>query len=165
MITDDPELSDSVADMFISGQSGHSGFWHKLLHQERLIPVCSPELFDIGESIDVTSLFKQPLLTVDEGPLGLDWPRWSQSNQVIFPQDQQEHIFSHVLLAIEAAIAGQGVALASDFMVMNDIADNRLIALNLPDIYTGFEFNFSCKKSRMKEPAIAAFIAWISEQK
>ncbi len=165
MITDDPELSDSVADMFISGQSGHPGFLHLLLHQERLIPVCSPELFDIGETIDVASLFIQPLLTVDEGPLGLDWPRWSQANQVTFPQNQQEHIFSHVLLAIEAAIAGQGVALASDFMVMNDIADNRLIALNLPDIYTGFEFNFSCKKSRVKEPAIAAFIAWISEQK
>ncbi|QFU24768.1 LysR family transcriptional regulator [Shewanella eurypsychrophilus] len=164
MITDDPELSDSVADMFISGQNGHPGFWHKLLHQERLIPVCAPELFDIGETIEVTSLFKQPLLTVDEGPLGLDWPRWSQANQVIFPPSQQEHIFSHVLLAIEAAIAGQGVALASDFMVMNDIADKRLIALNLPDIYTGFEFNFSCKKSRVKEPAIAAFITWICTQ-
>ncbi|BAJ03966.1 LysR substrate-binding domain-containing protein [Shewanella violacea] len=164
MITDDPELSDSVADMFISGQSGYPGFWHQLLHQERLIPVCSPDLFERSESIEITSLFKQPLLTVDEGPLGLDWQRWGLKNKVSFPDSQQEHIFSHVLLAIEAAIAGQGVALASDFMVMKDIADGRLISPKLPDIYTGFEFNFSCKKSRLKEPAIAAFINWLSQQ-
>lgn len=164
MVTGDPELSDSVADMFISGQNGHSGFWHQLLHKERLIPVCSPRLFERGEIIEVSSLLKHPLLTVDEGPLGLDWPRWSLANQITFPRTQQAHIFSHVLLAIEAAIAGHGVALASDFMVMKDIADGRLIGLDLPDIYTGFEFNFSCKSNRVKEPAISAFIAWICAQ-
>ncbi len=165
MITDDPELSDSVADMFICGQSGHSGFWHQRLHQERLIPVCSPELFDRGEQIELASLFNHPLLTVDEGPQGFDWQLWSQENRLVFPETQQMHAFSHVLLAIEAAIAGQGIALASDFMVTKDIADGRLVSLDLPDIYTGFEFNFSCKKSRVKEPAITAFIDWIKGQK
>ena len=164
MITDDPELSDSVADMFISGQSNHPGFWHQLLHKERLIPVCSPDLFARGEAVHIESLWQYPLLTVDEGPLGLDWNRWSVANEAPFPDDFQQHIFSHVLLAIEAAIAGQGIALASDFMVVNDIEKGRLIALDLPDIFTGFKFNFSCKQRRLKEPAIAAFIEWISHQ-
>ncbi|WP_299798576.1 LysR substrate-binding domain-containing protein [uncultured Shewanella sp.] len=165
MIADDPDLSDSVADMFISGQSNQPGYWHQLLHKERLIPVCSPDLFARGETVLIDSLWQYPLLTVDEGPIGLDWDRWSLANNTPFPADLQQHIFSHVLLAIEAAVAGQGIALASDFMVVNDIEKGRLVALDLPDIFTGFEFNFSCKRRRLKEPAIAAFIEWICHQK
>lgn len=163
MITEDPELSDNVADMFITGQNNYPGFWHQTLHQERLIPVASTTLIEKGEA--ALELFSgHPLLTVDEGPLGLDWERWSAVNDLLLPEDQQQHIFSHVLLAIEAAIAGQGIALASDFMVANDIEKGTLVALELPDILTGFKFNFSCKQRRLKEPAIAAFIDWITKQ-
>ena len=164
MMTTDPELSDSVADMFITGQSGQPGFHHHVLHKERLIPVVSPSLLnpDLTASDE---LLRHPLLTVDEGPLGLDWDRWFIANNLQLPVEQQQHIFSHVLMAIEAAIAGQGIALASDFMVQADIERGLLVELNLPDILTGFEFQFSCKQRRLKEPAIAAFVAWLSQQK
>ncbi|MGS0681747.1 LysR substrate-binding domain-containing protein [Shewanella sp. 125m-7] len=163
MIADDPELSDSVADMFITGQSGQLGYHHHLLHKERLIPVISPSLLD-PDSIALDELAKQPLLTVDEGPLGLDWDRWFVANNLTLPPEQQQHIFSHVLMAIEAAIAGQGIALASDFMVQADIEKGLLVELELPDILTGFEFYFSCKQRRLKEPAIAAFATWLNQQ-
>ncbi|ABZ78613.1 transcriptional regulator, LysR family [Shewanella halifaxensis HAW-EB4] len=163
MITDDPELSDNVADMFITGQSGQLGYHHHLLHKERLIPVISPNLLD-PDSLALDELAKHPLLTVDEGPLGLDWDRWFVANNLVLPADQQQHIFSHVLLAIEAAIAGQGIALASDFMVQADIEKGLLVELDLPDILTGFEFYFSCKQRRLKDPAIAAFVSWLSLQ-
>ncbi|ROS00138.1 DNA-binding transcriptional LysR family regulator [Sinobacterium caligoides] len=164
MFTDDPVLSDSVADMFITGSCNHPAYACQLLHKERLIPVCHPELIARSENINVETLFEQPLLAVDEELTGIDWELWQKANDVTFPAGQQQHVFSHILMAIEAAIAGQGVALASDFMVDNDIATNRLVALDLPDVYTGFEFNFMCKKHRLKEPSIAAFIDWISEQ-
>lgn len=163
MIADDPELSDSVADMFITGQSGQPGYYHQSLHQERLIPVISPSLL-IPEVSSIAELTEHPLLTVDEGPLGLDWDRWFEANGMQLPTTQQQHIFSHVLMAIEAAIAGQGIALASDFMVQADIERGLLVELDLPDILTGFEFYFSCKQRRLKESAIAAFVAWLSQQ-
>ena len=163
MIADDPELSDSVADMFITGQSGQLGYHHLLLHKERLIPVISPSLM-APDSQALEELAKHPLLTVDEGALGLDWDRWFVANNLDLPAEQQQHIFSHVLMAIEAAIAGQGVALASDFMVQADIERGLLVELNLPDILTGFEFYFSCKQRRLKEAAIAAFVNWLSQQ-
>lgn len=164
MMTTDPELSDSVADMFITGQSGQPGFHHHVLHKERLIPVVSPSLLNPDLTAN-DELLRHPLLTVDEGPLGLDWDRWFIANNLQLPVEQQQHIFSHVLMAIEAAIAGQGIALASDFMVQADIERGLLIELDLPDILTGFEFQFSCKQRRLKEPAIAAFVAWLSQQK
>ena len=164
MMTTDPELSDSVADMFITGQSGQPGFHHHVLHKERLIPVVSPSLLNSDLTAN-DELLRHPLLTVDEGPLGLDWDRWFIANSLPLPVEQQQHIFSHVLMAIEAAIAGQGIALASDFMVQADIERGLLVELELPDILTGFEFQFSCKQRRLKEPAIAAFVAWLSQQK
>ena len=164
MMTTDPELSDSVADMFITGQSGQPGFHHHVLHKERLIPVVSPSLLNPDLTAN-DELLRHPLLTVDEGPLGLDWDRWFIANSLPLPVEQQQHIFSHVLMAIEAAIAGQGIALASDFMVQADIERGLLVELELPDILTGFEFQFSCKQRRLKEPAIAAFVAWLSQQK
>lgn len=161
MVTDDPVLSHSEADMFITGQKQQKGYWQQLLHRERLIPVCSPDFVNQGQTLDLPWLIKQPLLTVDEGPLGLDWQRWLAHHQLAVTRHTKQHLFSHVLLAIEAAIAGQGVALASDFMVADDIARHRLIALPFPSIDTGFEFNFLCKQRRVKEPTIASFINWL----
>ncbi|MXR70687.1 LysR family transcriptional regulator [Shewanella sp. JBTF-M18] len=164
MITEDPVLSHSSADMFITGQQNQKGYWQQLLHAERLIPVCSPELINSGDKLDLDWLSTQQLLTVDEGPLGLDWQRWFEHNQLVGPEERQQQLFSHVLMAIEAAIAGQGVALASDFMVLDDIAKQRLMALPFAGIDTGFEFNFLCKQRRLQEPAIAAFVHWLTQQ-
>ncbi|MCG9757037.1 LysR substrate-binding domain-containing protein [Shewanella insulae] len=164
MITEDPVLSHSSADMFITGQQNQKGYWQQLLHAERLIPVCSPELINSGDKLDLDWLSTQQLLTVDEGPLGLDWQRWFEHNQLVGPKERQQQLFSHVLMAIEAAIAGQGVALASDFMVLDDIAKQRLVALPFAGIDTGFEFNFLCKQRRLQEPAIAAFVHWLTQQ-
>ncbi|WP_428614791.1 LysR substrate-binding domain-containing protein, partial [Shewanella sp.] len=150
--------------MFITGQQDQKGYWQQLLHAERLIPVCSPELIGSGDKLDLDWLMKQQLLTVDEGPLGLDWQRWFEHNQLADPEESQQQLFSHVLMAIEAAIAGQGVALASDFMVLDDIAKQRLVALPFASIDTGFEFNFLCKQRRLQEPAIAAFVNWLTQQ-
>ncbi|WP_394205575.1 LysR substrate-binding domain-containing protein [Shewanella waksmanii] len=164
MITEEPSLSDSVADMFITGQSQQQHYFQRLLHKERLIPVCSPQRLAEHPIHNVDSLWQHPLLIVDEGPLGMDWHNWSNANAIALSPHCQQHLFSHVLLAIEAAIAGQGIALASDFMVESDIEAGKLVALELPSVETGFEFNFLCKQRRLKEPAIATFSHWLFNQ-
>lgn len=164
MMTEDPKLSDTVADMFITANVEQRGYWQQRLHTERLIAVCSPELVVQQPAINLTNFHQFALLTVDEGILGLDWSRWFHHNHIERHLGQQQHIFSHVLLAIEAAIAGQGIALASDFMVARDIAAGNLLALELPDLLTGFEFTFCCKQRRLKEPSIASFAKWLSTQ-
>ncbi|MBP8117827.1 MULTISPECIES: LysR substrate-binding domain-containing protein [Shewanella] len=163
MITQDPDLSTSTADIFIAGKLNQRGYWQQLLHKERLIPVCSPSFYLKWRDISLSNFQQQALLVVDEGPLGLDWHKWSSAHQIPLDNEQQ-HVFSHIVMAIEAAIAGQGLALAPDFMVAGDITTGRLVALNLPDVHTGFEFTFFCKQRRLSEPAIAAFSSWLKSQ-
>ncbi|MGL5393215.1 MAG: LysR family transcriptional regulator, partial [Shewanella sp.] len=42
MLTQDPDLRTSSADIFIASKLNQRGYWQQLLHKERLIPVCSP---------------------------------------------------------------------------------------------------------------------------
>ncbi|MBT1445330.1 LysR family transcriptional regulator [Shewanella sp. JM162201] len=168
MVSGDPELSDQVADMFICGSERKRGFFHTLLRPERLIAVCSPSLADalrhsLGADLTLpVRLDSLPLLSVDDIDIGLDWQRWAEVNNRQIAALHES--YSHVLLAIEAAIAGQGVALASDFIVEGDISAGKLVALPWPALETGFGFHFSCRERRLKEPAVAAFAHWIAEQ-
>ncbi|QYJ75118.1 LysR substrate-binding domain-containing protein [Shewanella sp. FJAT-52076] len=165
MVSGDPPLSDQVADMFICGEQHQRGFWQILLRPERLIPVCSPALVNaLGEALVMPlRLDSLPLLSVDEADVGPDWARWARSQAQTLTQAQLQS-YSHVLLAIEAAIAGQGIALASDFIVEGDIAAGKLLALPWPALETGFGFHFCCRERRLKEPAMAAFAEWIQQQ-
>lgn len=161
MMSDAPDITRSDADMFITDNNYPMHYWHKTLHKERLIPVCSPTLYNELKQLGKDELPYFPLLAVDESPVGLDWELWSNTHQIPLSDDHQIHVFSHILLAIEAAISGLGVALATDFIVQKDILDGKLIVLDWPDIYTGFSFNLCYKQRRKKEPSISAFSDWL----
>ncbi|WP_261923137.1 LysR substrate-binding domain-containing protein [Shewanella sp. NFH-SH190041] len=164
MMSQDPELSETVADIFITGRTAPKGYWHHTLHQERLIAVCAPHLLPQHLAATTEVFQQQTLLAVDEGPIGIDWQRWSETNDMPLSDTQSIQVFSHMLLAMEAAIAGLGIALVSDFIVQGDIDNGRLIALEWPDIHTGFQFNLCCKSRRRNEADIHAFTQWLINQ-
>ncbi len=164
MVSQDPDLASLECDILITGQKVPRGFHHECLLQERLIPVCSPSFAEQHSPMAISNFQQYMLLIVDEGPWGLDWPRWCEANQLDFDQGATHQVVSHVLLAIEAAIAGLGIALASDFMVEKDIEQGRLVALPWPDIHTGFEFLFSCHRQRLSEPGIVKVRNWLQAQ-
>ncbi|MEC4726298.1 LysR family transcriptional regulator [Shewanella sp. D64] len=164
MVSQDPELVGLDCDILITGQKVPRGFHQECLLQERLIPVCSPSYAEQHSPMELANFQQYMLLIVDEGPLGLDWPRWCERNQIDFDQGATHQVVSHVLLAIEAAIAGLGITLASDFMVEQDIEQGRLVALPWPDIHTGFEFLFSCHRQRLAEPGIVKVRSWLQGQ-
>ncbi len=101
-----------------------------------------------GASLDVTLLFKQSLIAVaapkfaDEGGIPLDpetlaekpkihdtHDQWPSYLSYLGVQDQSpRHLrLSQTSLAVDAAIAGQGVALVSRFLVAHDLEAGRLV--------------------------------------
>ncbi|WP_025821185.1 LysR substrate-binding domain-containing protein [Shewanella marina] len=162
MMSADPLLNSSVADMFITGKPDKKGYYRQLLHKERLIAVASPLLVTDISNFTELELYQYPLLCVDEIGIGLDWLRWQQHFNLPEPLPHQ-HIFSHMLLALEAAIAAQGIALVSDFIVEKDITSGKLIQLPLPVLETGFDFYFCTKQSRIHDRDIATFANWIKQ--
>jgi LysR family glycine cleavage system transcriptional activator len=128
------------------------------LCSERLFPVCSPKLVSgrnrIGKASD---LLKFPVLRLE----GSDaWSRWFEAAGVPKPVTRGP-VLSHASMLIEAAVDGQGVALARTALAAWDLINGRLIipidvSLRMPKT-----FWIVCPKATSGLPKIEAFRNWL----
>ncbi|MEH6473254.1 MAG: LysR substrate-binding domain-containing protein [Halopseudomonas sp.] len=99
---------------------------------EWLIPVCSPNLLgDDSALVDAKQLLAYPLLH-DSAPWpGADqdqeWQHWLAEAGVQLAGDQGQLYFNRADLALQAAEAGQGIALGRQELVADRLASGRLV--------------------------------------
>ena len=104
-----------------------------LLFRQKVIAICSPFLLkDFALPQNETVLTKLPLLH-DIHDL---WPLFLQEYEGEHRFPIKGLRFSQTTLCIDAALAGQGVALASRFLVERDLADGRLVQV-VPKVLQG----------------------------
>lgn len=105
-----------------------------LLFKQEIIAVCNPAILtQSGKLLDVASLSKQVLLQ-DAHDV---WPQFLQQTQGLGPPVQARKLqFNQTGLAIDAAIAGQGIALVSRFLVEPELTAGRLVQA-LPGMLRG----------------------------
>lgn len=123
----------------------------ELLHEQTIIAIGSPLLIEkLGDPAEPRNFARYPLLhdAHDFWPafLGSAFPAGA-------PASGQNVRFNQTSLAVEAAIAGQGLALASLFLVADDITSGRLahaLPAKLP-VEAGFHIVFP-RKPRHPEP-------------
>jgi LysR family glycine cleavage system transcriptional activator len=101
-----------------------------LLFEQELVAVCSPALLDdLPQPLRPETISGRVLLN-DAHDL---WPEFiEQALQLPQPSAAKRVRFNQTALAIDAAIAGQGIALASRFLVSQDIAAGRLVQAVAP---------------------------------
>jgi LysR family glycine cleavage system transcriptional activator len=125
---------------------------------EELFPVCSPKLITGRKRIaKAADLLKFPLLRLDEGN---SWTRWFEAAGVA-DAAARGPIFNRASMLIDAAIDGQGVALARTSLAASDLINGRLIrpvdvSLRLSNAYW-----IVCPKVSASHPKIATFRAWL----
>src|SRR5262245_5877237 len=113
-------------DLAVRHGEGHWGGLDVLrLCAERLFPVCSPKLIQGRNRISEPSdLLKFPLLRLD----GWDtWSRWFQAAGISIPVARGP-VLSQASMLIDAAVDGQGVALARTALAAWDLIHGRLVA-------------------------------------
>ena len=102
-----------------------------LLMREDFYPVCSPELLSRGPPLREPSDLAHHLLLHDEWdrriPDQLDWARWLAAIGVTGIDAERGLRFSFSHMTLQAAAAGQGVALASSAFLADDLATGRLV--------------------------------------
>ncbi|MHA7969777.1 LysR substrate-binding domain-containing protein [Rhizobium sp. CAU 1783] len=101
------------------------GLVSELLFEQRVIAVCSPAYQPAAaEALNKESL-EGLILLRDTHNL---WPEFIDSGLKLASATEAKGVrFNHTSLAIDAAIAGQGITLASDFLVEADLAAGRLV--------------------------------------
>jgi len=91
---------------------------------ERLFPVCSPKLLAGGKRIaKPADLLRFPLLRLDDWST---WMKWFAAAGISDPNCRGP-VINRASMLIDAAIDGQGIALARTALAARDLIDGRLI--------------------------------------
>ncbi|MGI9370044.1 MAG: transcriptional regulator GcvA [Ruegeria sp.] len=147
-----------VAIRFGYGQD--DGLYSVPVRQEWLTPVMTPELaeqFPTAHSLQDAPLIHDDSIDFLNPPC--DWPAWFRAVGIDFTPRHGAH-FSNADHAIDAAVAGVGVALGRRPMIIKDMMEGRLVTPFKVAIETKARFRFLCLPGAESRPQIAAFRDW-----
>ncbi|HZP76123.1 MAG TPA: transcriptional regulator GcvA [Pseudolabrys sp.] len=138
------------------------GHWPELdvqrLYAERLFPVCSPKLVAGGNRITkAADLLKFPLLRLEDAR---NWTRLFEAAGVKAAVGPGP-VLNRASMLIDAAIDGQGIALARTALAAWDLIHGRLIRPVEVSLKVANTYWIVCPKAASSIPKIAAFRAWI----
>jgi LysR family glycine cleavage system transcriptional activator len=138
--------------------------------RDTFFPVCSPGLLAKGtRRIErAADLLHYPLIHFDwmnRDPAAPTWSQWLATARSIdpsipFTDKAWDLSFREELHAIDAVVAGQGIAVCSDVVVSRELASGALVrahALSLP----GYGFYLVSVPGHPQQPNIEAFSAWM----
>jgi LysR family transcriptional regulator, glycine cleavage system transcriptional activator len=150
------------------GAGRYPGFLVTRLTREQSFPVASPRLLEQCPLRAVRDLRRHVLIHHDvlvDHPGRIDWRRWlagaRQSREVDTDAGPR---FSHAHMAIEAAMAGEGVALGRSSLVADDLAAGRLVAPLRRRRPSGLSYWFLTTPSGAEMAAVASFRDWLLER-
>lgn len=129
------------------------------LCEEELFPVCSPRLLAGREGLRTPGdLARQTLFYVNNRD---EWRAWLEAAGVAGVDVSRGPVFNQASMAIDAAVDGQGVALARTTLAAHDLLTGRLVrpfelALKVPYAYW-----IVCPKATAARPKIATFRDWL----
>lgn len=126
--TDNVDFSRDVSDVGIRYGTGH---WRDttadLLFRDELMPVCSPAFLEsVGPLASPGDLKACRLLVLRKRRR--DWTDWLHECGVKGLEDSDEVVFDELAVLLEAALAGQGVAIGQRKYIEHDLAAGRLVA-------------------------------------
>lgn len=157
---------DFATDDIDLGIRHGTGNWPHL-HVERLcqewyFPVCSAALLHQGRGIGAPNDLAGHTLLHDRDRAR--WREWLAAFGVARETADQGPIFSDTSLAIDAAVAGQGVALARSALAALDLAAGRLVRPLEESVAAPIAYWIVCPKGSAHQPAIQAFRDWLLAQ-
>lgn len=137
------------------------GLYAEPLASEWVCPVMVPEL---AERYDTLSALTEAPLIHDESisfvKPATDWSAWF--NMMGHTVDATHGLrFSNADHAIDAALAGAGVALGRRALVVKDLADGRLVAPFPVALVSRARFWFLCIEGAQSRDTVSAFRDWI----
>ncbi len=140
--------------------------------RDRYLVVASPDLVGPGPvDLDPVALSRLPLIDAQwarefpNPPMWHEWVRVARNHYRDVPNllGAVAMSFREDLHGIEAAIAGQGVAICSDILVAQALADGTLVQVS-PVVLDGYGFFVTHLPQSPNRASIAIFQAWIAAQ-
>ena len=140
------------------GEGDWPGLHVVRLCAERLFPVCSPRLLAGRKRVDAPSdLLRFPLLRLEDGRT---WARWFAAAGIDGPVPRGP-VLDRASMLIDAAVDGQGVALARTALAAWDLVHGRLVRPVDVSLRMANTYWVVCPKATAEVPKVAAFRDWL----
>ncbi|BDB19667.1 DNA-binding transcriptional activator GcvA [Pseudomonas sp. CYM-20-01] len=163
--TSDKAIKFSSADADVAirlGNGNYPGLHSEFMLREQIFPVASPDLLKrFGAPHEPAELLRYPLLTRDGADLVPKWEAWFEHIGVSIAPLKESVRFADTNMTIEAALLGQGIALARSGHVEAEINDGRLVRLFELPFASPVGYYFVCPKGIETQPHIISFRNWL----
>lgn len=153
------KLADDVDVAIFYGRGNWPGLRVEKLYAEYLLPVCSPLLLTGEKPLKTPEDLAKHTLLHDASRR--DWQAYTRQLGLNHINVQQGPIFSHSAMVLQAAIHGQGIALANNVMAQSEIEAGRLVCPFNDVLVSKNAFYLVCHDSQAELGKIAAFRQWI----
>jgi LysR family transcriptional regulator, glycine cleavage system transcriptional activator len=149
------------------GTGPYPGLQTDLLMEEWFSAVCSPGFKAAAPDLRTPAdLLRYPLLHDEREmriPDEISWARWLQNFGIAYAGAARPS-FSHTYLTLEAAANGQGVALAAEPFIAEDLRNGRLVRLFEQRVLGPYRFYLLRPADTEERPAVKAFCDWVKAE-
>jgi len=149
------------------GGGKYPGLAANRLFENVVVPVCSPRLLKSGRPLtEPRDLMHHTLAHIEWSRQGVTWPNWQMwmaAAGINDFDDSRVVVFGTSSDAVEAALAGEAVALADFAMIANDLSEGRLVRPFQLSIKAPAEFAYFLvyPTGSAADPRIVAFREWL----
>jgi LysR family transcriptional regulator, glycine cleavage system transcriptional activator len=155
-------INDGIDIAIRYGRGRYPGFATELLMMEELAPMSSPQLLEGPHPLTSPEDLKHHTLIHDDFPI--DWSMWLISAGVEGVDAYRGPRFQSSVLAVQAAVQGDGVVLGRSALVADDVRAGRLVkpfTLSLP---SDLAYYVVYPVQAVERPKILAFRDWLIEE-
>lgn len=159
-------FSSAEADVAIRlGNGNYPALYSEFLFREQIFPVASPDLLKrFGRPHTPAELLRYPLLMRDGADLVPKWEVWFQHVGLAIAPLKESVRFADTNMTIEAALLGQGIALARSGHVESELSDGSLVRLFDVPFPSPVAYYFVCPKGIESQPHIVSFREWLTQE-
>jgi len=159
----DESLGPEVQVAILHGDGQWPGFHSERLFAEEVFPVCSPDYPHQQAQQDWAGWLLQAQLIdlADSHWNWMNWRLWLGGNNIDEPLGNRNLQINSYPLVIDAACAGQGVALGWHGLVDDLIATGRLIRPLNQSLQTEFGYYFICRENLREDALILQLQKWL----
>lgn len=150
---------DGVDVAIRHGFGRYAGLISERIVADELVPIVSPALIHSGKLLETPADLQKFALLHDEHRH--DWRLWLEATETSEVNAENGIVFTDCNGAIEAAKAGQGVALVRLSLVERELSEGSLLTPFPIGVASDFAYHLVYPNAVLERPAVAAFRNWL----
>ena len=144
------------------GEGNWPGLLVEGVARESFLPVCAPGYAAVG-SVPIEDITQYRLIHSVKSQV--QWDHWLTSAGVKRGKRWRRVLFDRSHMAIDAAVAGMGIALESNLMMWRELRDGSLVCpVTEPPPVSLVSQWIVCPHDHLRHSKVRAFIAWIKKE-